>query len=940
MGRLNATLASTNHKCNHEVYVIKQLKHNLLGLPAIKELQLLAQIDHISLNHSSIINKFPKLFTGLGTFKKDFEITIKSDAKPFAIHTPRKVPLPLRQKVQDELARMESLGVISKVDSPTPWCAGMVVVPKKDKAVRICVDLKPLNTSVLRETHPLPRVDDTLAQLTGAKVFSKLDANTGFWQIPLAKKSRHLTTFLTPFGRFCFNKMPFGISSAPEHFQKRMNEILSDLPGVVCLIDDVLVYGSTEAEHDKHLQAVLEQIQSAGVTLNKEKCEFSKTTIKFLGHIITPEGISPDPHKTTAVKNMKQPSNISELRRFLGMVNQLGKFSPNIAELTKPLRDLLSVKNNWVWGSSQTDAFNKVKDELTSPPVLAWYNPAAETKITADASAYGLGAVLLQKQNNEWKPIAYASRSMTEAETRYAQIEKEALATTWACERFSNYILGKQVLLETDHKPLVPLFNTKHLDDLPPRILRFRLHLMQFDYTISHVPGKLLYTADTLSRSPQEYLARDEYLAELTEEQMTTTTTNQFPTTTDSLETYRQAQREDPVCSQLMTFCQTQWPNKHNLPQELCKYWTARHHLTVCDKLLLYETRIVVPRRLQHETLCKIHKGHQGIERCRLRMSTSVWWPGASAQIEQFVKKCSTCMKLAPPVREPMISSKLPKHPWERIATDLFEMNKQTYLLLVDYYSRYPEVIKLNSTTSSSVIAAMKSVFSRHGIPHTVISDNGPQYDSAEMKQFSSTYGFNHITSSPYYPQSNGLAERTVKTIKSLLVETPDIYLALLSYRATPLPWCRLSPAELLMGRRLRTDVPQVANLLIPDWPHLQGFEEKDKVYKQQQKEHYDSRHRVRPVAPLSDDADVWINVQGRDIAGRINSGHPNPRSYVVDTPTGQVRRNRSQINRRLPETPSLPRSLRITSQSESSRPLTRLKTGTSIRPPDRLAYS
>ena len=171
------------------------------------------------------------------------------------------------------------------------------------------------------------------------------------------------------------------------------------------------------------------------------------------------------------------------------------------------------------------------------------------------------------------------------------------------------------------------------------------------------------------------------------QERMITTTTNQFPTTTDSLETYRQAQREDSVYSRLMIFCQTQWSNKRNLPQELSKYWTARHHLTVCDILSLYETRIVVPRRLQHETLCKIHKGHQGIEQCRLRMSTSVWWPGALAQIEQFVKKCSTCMKFAPPVREPMINSKLPEHPWERIAIDLFEINKQTCILLVDYHT-------------------------------------------------------------------------------------------------------------------------------------------------------------------------------------------------------------------------------------------------------------
>ena len=211
---------------------------------------------------------------------------------------------------------------------------------------------------------------------------------------------------------------------------------------------------------------------------------------------------------------------------------------------------------------SQTDAFNKVKDKLTSHRVLTWYDPAAETKLTADASAYGLVAVLLQKHETAWKPVAYASRSMTKAETRYAQIEKEALAITWACERFTNYILGKQIQIETNHKPLVPLLCTKHLDVLPPRILRFRLRLMQFDYTMSHIPRKLLYTADTLSPSPQECLAQDKQLAELTEDQMTTTTTNQFPTTTDSLETYQQAQKEDAVCSQLITFCQTKWPNK------------------------------------------------------------------------------------------------------------------------------------------------------------------------------------------------------------------------------------------------------------------------------------------------------------------------------------------------------------------------------------------
>ena len=240
----------------------------------------------------------------------------------------------------------------------------MAVVPKKEGAIRICVDMKKLNESVLREVHPLPDVNETLAQLSGAKVFSKLDANSGFWQIPLAKESRYLTTFITPFGRYCFNKMPFGISRAPEHFQKRMSKILTGLSGVLCLIDDVLVFGSDQKEHDERLTAALERIKEAGATLNPSKCEFRKTQLKFLGHLVDPTGIRADPEKTSAIAGMKAPTNIPELRRFMGMVNQLGKFSHNLADLTQPLRLLLSKKSSWLWGPDQERAFAEVKTEL------------------------------------------------------------------------------------------------------------------------------------------------------------------------------------------------------------------------------------------------------------------------------------------------------------------------------------------------------------------------------------------------------------------------------------------------------------------------------------------------------------------------------------------------------------------------------------------------
>ena len=214
LGQAVVHLTSEGRSCKQPIYVIGDLKNDLLGLPAITALQLLTKVD--SVQPGNVQQSFPKLFQ----FKGDYHIQLKPDAKPYALYTARNVPIPLRGEVKQELEHTEKLGVISKVDKPTLWCAGMVVVPKKSGDVRICVDLKPLNENVLRETHPLSGMDETLAQLTEATVMSKLDANSGFWQIPLAKNCRELTTFITPFGRYCFNKLPFGISSAPEHFQK------------------------------------------------------------------------------------------------------------------------------------------------------------------------------------------------------------------------------------------------------------------------------------------------------------------------------------------------------------------------------------------------------------------------------------------------------------------------------------------------------------------------------------------------------------------------------------------------------------------------------------------------------------------------------------------------------------------------------------------------
>ena len=285
-GQFSGTLQLKTKIVKEEIFVVKNLHKPLVGLPAIQALNLVMKISAICWFKETILSRFPQLFTGLGRLQGEYEIKLACGATPFALTTPRHIPLPLMEKVKHELERMEKQGIISRMKGPTDWCAGMVVVPKPNKKVRICVDLTHLNKCVKRERHIMPSVDHTLAQLSNAKVFSKIDANSGFWQIELLKQSALLTTFITPFGRYCFNRLPFGISTAPELFQKRMSMALEGLDGVACLIDDILVHGSTQEEHNRRLLATLEWLQKCHITLNREKCVFSSNTVHFLGHVI------------------------------------------------------------------------------------------------------------------------------------------------------------------------------------------------------------------------------------------------------------------------------------------------------------------------------------------------------------------------------------------------------------------------------------------------------------------------------------------------------------------------------------------------------------------------------------------------------------------------------------------------------------------------------
>ena len=390
----------------------------------------------------------------------------------------------------------------------------------------------------------------------------------------------------------------------------------------------------------------------------------------------------------------------------------------------------------------------------------------------------------------------------------------------------------------------------------------------------------------------------------------------------------------------LQQFCQDGWPAKSTLEPHLVPYWKERGALTLCEGLLLRGNCIVIPQALRKTTMHMIHEGHHGVERCRMRALRSVWWPGVVRDLKEMVQKCTTCAREASRRSEPLLPSSLPEYPWQVVGTDMFEIKGGHYLIVVDYFSRYPEVLKMSTTTSGAVIHALKSVFSRHGIPEVIRSDNGPQYASNDFARFAESYGFHHSTSSPYYPRSNGQAERTVQTVKHLLQCTEDPFAALLSYRATPFPWCNLSPAQLSMGRSIRTAVPQTSDQLIPDWPYLPDFRRQDAEVKRKQKQNFDQRHRVQDQPDIPDGTEVWVTsgAAGSPVRGTVTAHADTPRSYIVKTPTGLIQRNRQHLNI-VPPVETIHDQVDSPDLEPPRRIMTRSQTGTKIRPPERLSY-
>ena len=854
---------------------------------------------------------FPSVFNGLGLVKGEpVSIQVNEGTTPYHIGAPRRVAIPMLKPLKEELERMVKPGVIEPVDEPTEWCHPMVLVRKPNGNIRVCIDLTKLNNQTNREFYELPSVDETLAKLgSQCKFMAKLDANSGYWQLPMDQDSKLKCTFTTPFGRFCPTRAPFGLTSLPEIFSKRMDQVVNKLEGVAKSMDDFLVFGSTFEEYVGRLRALLKKFEEEGLTLNSEKCVFNAKEVEFLGHVITSTGIKPVNQKLEALTGFPQPSNITELRSFLGMAQQMSKFCPRLAQISESLRELLSSKTAWLWEPCHTTAFNEIKQEMSKPPTLALYDVNRPTKVRTDGSKLnGLSVIVLQKVQDDWQPVDCASRFLTKAEKNYYPIELELLAITWGIHRMSKYLHGLPIFtVETDHKPLIPILNTHALVDMSPRIQRLRMKLLQYRCNTVYIRGKDNIDADALSRAPVSQPNKEDQLGEEDIECHVNLVIDQLPATPQRIKEIQKHTANDEQLAQLKQTMIRGWPKSVRECQPIIQpFWAVKGHLTEIQGLIFFNDRVVIPKDLRRDILQKLHTGHLGIEKCKRRARESVFWPNINNEIEQVVRKCEKCLNYLPSKpKENMLSHEVPSQPWQKVASDLFSYGNQTYIIVVDYYSLWPEVYLLNRTDSSSVIEVCNDIFSRHGIPEQFISDNGSQYHSKQFRKFMLSWGIKHITSSPRYPQSNGLAEVTVKNVKRLLKKcghsTPDFYKGLLAIRNTPLT-CGKSPAQLLTGRTLVDELPRKVQLIPTRRPTqitrniAEERRKATRAYDKSVPAHQPTDSIFRPGQIVAIQNHVTSECSRR---GRIVS-YQHPRSYVLKMIDSQqiVRRNQRFLRR------------------------------------------
>lgn len=649
----------------------------------------------------------------------------------------------VQKKIDLELERMLSLGVIEPSNSP--WSSPIVVVSKENGKTRLCLDSRKLNERTKKDAYPLPYISGILGRFVGTKFLSAIDLKDAFWQVPLEESSKQKTAFTVPGrGLYQFTVMPFGLHNAPQTQCRLMDLVLGvDLqPYVFIYLDDILIATDTFEKHVEILREIARRLKSAKLSINIKKSKFCVSELKYLGYIVSTEGITTDPGKVDCVVNYPAPKTIREVRRFLGLASWYRRFIHNFSTIVAPISELLKNKARFVWTPDADKAFVSLKNALVSAPILSNPDFSLPFTIQTDASDLGIGAVLTQAHLEGEKVVAFMSQKLTTCQRKYSATERECFAVLCAIEKFRPYIDGVHFDVITDHASLVWL---KNLKDPTGRLSRWALRMQQFDFTLSHRKGKLNVVPDALSRILN---TEESMLIDIGEK-------------VSDFENLKQKLEENPTFN----------PDFRLENNKIFKHVKNRSGSN---------WRLVVPENKQKDILkiCHDHNAHLGFFKTYRRISETMYWPNLHRDVKTYIQNCDVCKasktvtkRMQPTIGKPKVAGV----PWEIVSLDYIgplprsKKGNTVLLVIADWYSKWVTLLPMRSADAKNTCKLLEeNIFLTFGVPRVIVSDNGKQFTSNLFKDLLNNYGVKHWYNAVYHPQNNP-SERVNKVIGAAL---------------------------------------------------------------------------------------------------------------------------------------------------------------------------
>ena len=798
------------------------------------------------------------------------EFTIDPSVRP--VNAPyRPPPLAYRERLSEHLAELRRSGKIEDVgpNEYCPWVSNVVITEKKQAGqIRMNIDMREPNKAILRTQRHIETVQEMRHNLKGACRFSELDLGHGYHQIALAEKSRYMSTFQTHEGLHRFKVLFFGASPASDLFHNRVKAALHGLKGVMSIHDNILVWGKTPGEHLENLEKCLQRMAERNLTARQSKCTFGTTSLTWFGWTFSASGMSADQTKVQAIHKAGKPENCEDVKSFLQACQFNARFmlesDQAYAQVTKPLRDLTKKNAHFKWTEECEESYQKILKAMLSETALRPFDPALHTILVTDASLSGIAASVFQElENGAWVPIDHASRSLTPCEQNYSQTERESLGQSWGMNIHRYYLLGIPFDSYTDHQPLLHIYNGRRKGNA--RVERHRLKVQEFKYTVKYLPGKE-NTCDYQSRHPvplSEYSTKqmEDMVIDANDELcINSIITNDLPDAVTH-EMIRQATKQDATMQKLIKCIQ-----KGHINREVClqEYRQIFDELTYAQGVILKGEKLVIPDsevvpgtgKLRQLVVDLAHEGHQGAVKCKQLLRAKVWFPGIDRMVEEKVAGCQGCQATTyTPTRDPLKPTKLPDGPWQAVDMDFWGPlpTGESLLVIIDEYSRYPEVEFVHSTSAEAVVPHIDKVFSAHGFPHRVKTDGGPPFNGTGThlyQQYMKWAGIKAMVVSPEDPEANGLAENFMKSLKKIWhisrIENKnfrqELYKFLRQYRSTPHSTTGKPPAELLFNRKIQT------RLLIKQEPARDPqVRHQDEEAKAKQKQYKDNKSNVKP---------------------------------------------------------------------------------------------